>query len=166
MAAQKYNFNWHTYPEHLVTKLQQMITTDDFKDVTLVTDDDKQIKAHRNILSACSPVLHKILQSCRNNIHPVIYLRGMRNSEMESIIQFIYMGRTSIYQDRVNEFLMVANDLGITDLEKDIEAHGRSVMDTDYEIKSADSFSNKHNEDKIEEINDVSSVNEYENQEH
>ena len=37
MDAQKYDFNWHTYQEHLVTKLQQMITTDDFKDVTLVT---------------------------------------------------------------------------------------------------------------------------------
>ena len=131
MAAQKYDFNWHTYQEHLVTKLQQMITTDDFKDVTLVSDDDKQIKAHRNILSACSPVLHKILQSCRNNIHPVIYLRGIRNSEMESIIQFIYMGKTSIYQDRVNEFLMVANDLGIRDLKKDNEAHETSVINTD-----------------------------------
>ena len=163
MASQKYDFNWHSFQDHLVTKLQQMITTEDFKDVTLVTDDDKQIKAHRNILSACSPVLQKMLQACRNNIHPVIYLRGICNSEMESIIQFIYMGKTSIYRDRLNEFLMVANDLGIRDLKKNIEDHERSVMNTDDEIKSADAFSNKHNEDKIQDIDDVPSVNEYEN---
>ena len=90
MASQKYDFNWHSFQDHLVTKLQQMITTEDFKDVTLVTDDDKQIKAHRNILSACSPVLQKMLQACRNNIHPVIYLRGIRNSEMKSSNSFTW----------------------------------------------------------------------------
>ena len=36
-------------------------------------------------------------------------------------------------------------------------------MNTDDEIKSADAFSNKHNEDKIQDIDDVPSVNEYEN---
>ena len=39
--------------------MQEMLTSDEFTDVTLVTDDKKTIKAHRNILSACSPVFKK-----------------------------------------------------------------------------------------------------------
>ena len=37
-------------------------------------------------------------------------------------------------------------------LKKDIEAHERSVMNSDDEIKIADAFTNNHNEDKIQEI--------------
>ena len=121
MKLQKYDVNWHTYSDHLQGILQQMLLSNEFTDVTLVTDDDKQIQAHRNILSACSPVFKKILQSCNTNNHTVIYLRGIRNSEMESLMQFIYMGKTSIYQDRVKEFLMVGNDLEIKDLRKNVE---------------------------------------------
>ena len=121
MKLQKYDVNWHTYSDHLQGILQQMLSSNEFTDVTLVTDDDKQIQAHRNILSACSPVFKKILQSCNTLNHTVIYLRGIRNSEMESLMQFIYMGKTSIYQDRVKEFLMVGNDLEIKDLRKNVE---------------------------------------------
>ena len=121
MKLQKYDVNWHTYSDHLQGILQQMLLSNEFTDVTLVTDDDKQIQAHRNILSACSPVFKKILQSCNTLNHTVIYLRGIRNSEMESLMQFIYMGKTSIYQDRVKEFLMVGNDLEIKDLRKNVE---------------------------------------------
>ena len=127
MKLQKYNVNWDTYSDHLQSILQQMLSSNEFADVTLVTDDDKQIKAHRNILSACSPVFKKILQSCNTNNHPVIYLRGIRNSEMESLMQFIYMGKTSIYQDRVKEFLMIGNDLEIKDLGKNVEKKVPSI---------------------------------------
>ena len=39
-----------------------MIKNKDFADVTLVTDDEKNFKAHRIILSAYSSVLKNILQ--------------------------------------------------------------------------------------------------------
>ena len=66
--------------------MQEMLTSDEFTDVTLVTDDKKTIKAHRNILSACSPVFKNILQmEITNNTHPIIYLRGIQYLEIESI---------------------------------------------------------------------------------
>ena len=66
------------------------MTSGEFADVTLVTDDKQQIRAHRNILSACSPVFKNILQLDGNNTYPVIYLRGIQYSEMESIMKFIW----------------------------------------------------------------------------
>ena len=44
-----------------------MMTSREFADVTLVTDDKQQIRAHRNILSAASPVFKNILQLNSNN---------------------------------------------------------------------------------------------------
>ena len=53
---------WQTYPDHLKEIMHNLLTTDDCKDVTLVSDDMKSIKAHRNILSACSPLFKNIFQ--------------------------------------------------------------------------------------------------------
>ena len=95
--------------------------TSHFTDVTLVTDDKKTIRAHRNILSACSPVFKNILQMEINNSHPVIYLRGIQYAEIVSILQFIYLGEAKFYEERINEFLLVSKNLEIRELSKDVE---------------------------------------------
>merc|ERR1712214_126635 len=110
-----------TYSDHLRGILKEMSSDDSFADVTLVTDDKKQIKAHRNILSACSSVFKEILQINTNNNHPIIYLRGIQYPEMESILQFIYLGEAKFYEERMNEFLNVAKSLDIRELAKGIE---------------------------------------------
>ena len=48
------NATWHNYSEHLRAMLKNMSSDDFFADVTLITDDKKHIKAHKNILSAWS----------------------------------------------------------------------------------------------------------------
>ena len=121
MREEKYTLNWHTYSDHLRDILKEMSSDDSFADVTLVTDDKKQIKAHRNILSACSSVFKEILQINSNISHPVIYLRGIQHSEMESLLQFIYLGEAKFYEERMNEFLNVAKNLDIRELPKSIE---------------------------------------------
>ena len=113
---EKHTLHWHSYSDHLREALKDMILFSDFADVTLVTDDKKQIRAHRNILSACSPVLKNILLSDCTNINPVIFLRGIKHSEMESIMQFMYLGEARIYHDRMSEFLQVSKDLEIKEL--------------------------------------------------
>ena len=74
-------FSWHTYTDHLRDMLKEMMTSNDFADVTLVCDDKKEIKAHRNILSACSPVFKNMLKIDQQSNHPVIYLRGIQHLE-------------------------------------------------------------------------------------
>ena len=121
MQEDKYTLTWHTYSDHLRDILKELSSDDSFTDVTLVTDDKKQIKAHRNILSSCSSVFKEILQINTNNNHPVIYLRGIQHPEMESILQFIYLGEAKFYEERMNEFLTVAKNLDIRELATGIE---------------------------------------------
>ena len=86
--------------------MKNLIKSFDFADVTLVCEDRKQIKAHRNILSACSPVFKDILQINKSS-SSIIYLRGVNSLQMESILQFIYIGEATILQEQITDFLSV-----------------------------------------------------------
>ena len=115
MHQEKYNLKWHTYSEHLKIMMKELMMNEDFSDVTLVTEDKKQIKANISILSACSPVFKDILKKEKNS-SPIMYLRGIQYSEMESIMQFIYLGEATFYEERMDEFLSVAKSLEIKEL--------------------------------------------------
>ena len=117
---EKYNLTWHTYTDHLKQMLQSLMNDKDSQDVTLVCDDKVKIKAHRIVLKACSPVFKNILEN-NDRGGQTIYLRGIQHQEMESILQFMYLGEATFYQDRMNEFLSVAKNLEIKELSKDVE---------------------------------------------
>merc|ERR1711949_22251 len=133
-----------SHSDYLRDMMREMMTSDDFTYVTLVTDDKKTIKAHRNILSACSPVFKNILQMEINISHPVIYLRGIQYSEIESILQFIYLGEAKFNEERMNEFLSVSKNLEIQELSK-----SRKV-----DIDEVDNPFNQNQEDITETVNE------------
>ena len=95
--------------------LNDMLGSDEFTDITLVTDDQKQMRAHRVILSACSQVFRNMMRT--PTIYPhsqmVIFLRGIQHHEMEMVLKFMYQGEVSIRREEVNEFVNVAKSLGI-----------------------------------------------------
>ena len=126
MLSEKYSLSWDTYSDHLKDMVKEMIRNDDFADVTLVSEDRKHIKAHKNILSACSPVFRDIVK-INQNVAPIIYLRGIYFSELESIIQFIYLGEATFYKERMNEFIIVAKSLEI----KNIWSAATEIKDED-----------------------------------
>ena len=116
MFQEKYSLTWQTYSDHLRDMMKELMN-DDFTDVTLFTEDRKHMKAHKNILSACSPIFRNIMSFDKKS-NTIVYLKGIQFSELESIMQFIYLGEAIIYQERMNEFLMVANSLEIKELSK------------------------------------------------
>ena len=89
-----------------------MMTTAAFADVTLICDDKKKIQAHRNILAACSPVFKTIFESSEAS-HPVVFLKGIKYSEMSSILHFIYLGETTFHQDSLNDLFTASRSLEI-----------------------------------------------------
>ena len=113
MHPEKYSITWYSYSDHLKSMIKGMMMNEDLSDVTLVTEDNKQIKAHINILSTCSPVLKDLIKKKQTNSNPIINLRDIQYSEMESIMQFIYLGEATFYGERMDEFLAVAKSLEI-----------------------------------------------------
>ena len=115
MHQETYSLKWHTYSDHLKTMMKDLMMNEDFSDVTLVTEDKKQIKANINILSSCSPVFKDTLKREKYS-SPIMYLRGIQYSEMESIMQFIYLGEATVCEERLDELLAVAKSLEIKQL--------------------------------------------------
>ena len=77
MHPEKYSLTWDTYSDHLKSMMKELMMNEDYADVTLVTEDKKQMKANINILSACSPVFKDILKKDKNS-NPIMYLRGIQ----------------------------------------------------------------------------------------
>ena len=116
---EKYDLKWKTYPDKLVGVFKELGYKGYFADVTLVSDDQFQTKAHRVVLSACSPVLKTLLVNNPHS-HPLLYLRGIKQTELQAILKFIYFGETQIFEDRINDFVSVAKDLEVKEIsEKD-----------------------------------------------
>ena len=74
MDDEKYDLKWKTYSDHLVGVFKDLGEEGHFADVTLVSDDQVQTKAHKVVLSACSPVLKTLLLNNPHS-HPLLYLR-------------------------------------------------------------------------------------------
>ena len=48
---------WNKFEETAAAAFRYLGASGDFSDVTLASEDGKQVKAHRAVLSSCSPVL-------------------------------------------------------------------------------------------------------------
>jgi hypothetical protein len=122
---------WKTFPTHLASTFQDLIKEGHFADVTLVSDEQVQIPAHKIVLSACSPVLKNLLLNNPHS-HPLLYMRGVQQQELQSILQFMYLGKATIYKDRIDEFMDIAIDLEVKELSKDDESN-TDLVDTEEE---------------------------------
>ena len=116
----QFNLNWHSYNDHLKEMMHNLLVSHESSDVTLVCEDKTKFKAHKFVLNACSPVFQSIINELPQK-DPVIYLRGVHAQEMKSILQFMYLGQATFYQDRMNEFLNVAKSLEIKEISKDVD---------------------------------------------
>ena len=126
MSSEQFNLNWHTYDEHLKELMQGLLESSKSSDVTLVCEDKTKFKAHKFVLIACSPVFQSIIDDLPNKEDSVIYLRGVLSQEMKSILQFMYLGQATFYQDRVSEFLSVARSLEIKEISQDVDCDNES----------------------------------------
>ena len=85
----------------------------EYSDVTFVCE-DKEIYAHKLIISVCSPLLKSILTEAPNE-HSFIYLPGVKYSDLKLLLDQIYFsGPAMQYAD--SEFLSLVETLGIQDM--------------------------------------------------
>ena len=121
MENQFSSYVWEEHHDKTKESWRLLFENNKFTDVTLVCGDQKTIEAHRLILSACSPVFAKILDQ-NTSAHPWIYLRGIDYEELKSIIEFIYLGASSLESSKVNEFFEIAADLEVSSITKSQES--------------------------------------------
>ena len=150
MANEKFTLTWHSYTSHFQEVLGNLFDTGESSDVTLICDDQAKFKAHKFVLKACSPVFESILQET-NELKSIVYLRGVNELELKPILEFIYCGQASFYQERMKEFLKVGKDLQIKEIkevpdEDDNKVVGENIeYDTHQEIIEEETYSDDIN---------------------
>ena len=110
------HFSLTNFQNHVTSTFDDIRSEEIFADVTLVSDDQVKMPAHRIVISASSPVLKSLLLMNPTHSHPLIYLRGIKTYQLQSILQFMYKGETSVHQDHVEDFINIATDLQIKEL--------------------------------------------------
>ena len=91
MKAGKINLNWSDFLANVSRSFSNLHGDDLFTDVTLVSDDNKQIGAHKLILSAVSEFFRNILAD-KSHVHPMLCLDGVNSEELNMIIRYLYVG--------------------------------------------------------------------------
>ena len=164
MSREQMKLSWQTFSDHLIEMLKNLMLSNESTDVTLVCDDKTKFKAHKFVLNACSPVFQAIINELPNKEGSIIYLRGVKSEDFESILQFMYLGEATIYQDKVDNFLTVAASFEIKELTKDEDWNNEDDSEnTEYcerqDSLEEESFKQDQNTEPIIKVEDEKQTN-------
>ena len=103
------------FKDNVGTLLRRLRENCDFADVTLACEDGQQIKAHKVILAASSPFFQKLLVRNKHP-NPLIYMRGIKSEDLTAIVDFLYCGEANVFQENLDSFLAIAEELELKGL--------------------------------------------------
>jgi len=107
--------SWDAFQQSAKETFRSLVNEEDFMDVTLSCDDDKQIKAHKVILSACSPFFKRILLK-NPHPNPLLFISGVAYRDLKAILNFMYLGETNVEQSHLDSFMSACNIIKVKGL--------------------------------------------------
>ena len=113
--SEKLCLQWNDFKDNIISSFGNLRQENDFADVTLVSEDGQQVESHKFLLSSSSPVFQNMLKGNKHS-HPLIYTRGLKSDNLLAILDFLYCGETRIYQENLNSFLAIAEELQLKGL--------------------------------------------------
>ena len=140
-TSEKFCLRWNDFQENVNTAFASLRKDTNFTDVTLACEDGYQVDAHKVILIASSPFFHNLLKK-NKHAHPLIYMRGMKSEDLLAIVDFLYYGEANIYQDNLDTFLNIAEELQLKGLNGAEEGCGswKGTGDGVYNPKQTDNL--------------------------
>ena len=115
MSSEKFCLKWNDFQENISTYFHSLREDTIFTNVTLACEDGNQIEAHKVILTACSPFFHSLLTKNKHS-NPLIYMRGLKAKDLIAVVDFIYHGEVNIFQEDLDNFLALADELKLKGL--------------------------------------------------
>ena len=112
---EEFCLKWNDFETNVSKSFKVLKMEREFFDVTLVSDDEEHISAHKVVLSSSSEFF-KIMLRKSNHTNPLIYMNGIKSQELNQIMDYIYEGEVQILQENLDYFLDVAQKLRINGL--------------------------------------------------
>ena len=139
---EKFSLKWNDYQENIIKTFSLLRKEEEFFDVTLVSDDQKRIMAHKVVLSSSSEYFRNILKTNKHS-HPMLCLTGICSEDLENVLNYIYQGEVQIFQRDIDKFLDIAQRLGLQGLltldkendEKHYEYLPKQPMETESKLE-------------------------------
>ena len=113
--SEKFSLKWNDFKSNVSKSFRLFRNEEYLHDVTLVSDDQHQVTAHKLVLSASSDYFKTIF---KNNKHSttLLCLDGISSIDLSNILDYIYNGEVQIYQENIDRFLTVAQRFKIEGL--------------------------------------------------
>lgn len=113
-SPQQFCLRWNNYQTNLTNVFDQLLQSESFVDVTLACE-GHSVKAHKMVLSACSPYFQNIFfeNPCQ---HPIVILKDIKWPELKAVVEFMYKGEINVSQEQIGPLLKVAESLKIRGL--------------------------------------------------
>lgn len=113
-SPQQFCLRWNNYQSNLTNVFDQLLQSESFVDVTLACE-GHSVKAHKMVLSACSPYFQSLFfdNPCQ---HPIVILKDIKWPELKAVVEFMYKGEINVSQEQIGPLLKVAESLKIRGL--------------------------------------------------
>ncbi|XP_049532487.1 modifier of mdg4-like isoform X23 [Anopheles darlingi] len=112
---EQFSLCWNNFNTNLSAGFHDSLVQGDLVDVTLAAE-GHLVKAHRLILSVCSPYFRKMFMQMPVNQHAFIFLKDVSHSVLKDLIQFMYCGEVNVKQEALPGFISTAEALQIKGL--------------------------------------------------
>jgi hypothetical protein len=123
-AGEHFCLRWNDYEKKYAETFRILRDDEYFTDVTLATEENHSVKAHRVILSACSNYFHAILKTMSPWERPVLLLDNVRAADLDSLMDFIYFGQVS--------YVLPITEVPIPEITLYLHSGGTSVISLMY----------------------------------
>ena len=144
--SEKLCLQWNDFKENAINAFGSLRDDNNFADVTFACEDGQQVEVHKVILAASSPFFKTLLERNKHP-HPMIYMRGVKSSNLLAILDFLYRGEANVSQDDLEPFLALAEELQLKGLMGNSEDRNN-----DEKYAPQQSVPNANNETKSQKI--------------
>ncbi|XP_011139889.1 longitudinals lacking protein, isoforms N/O/W/X/Y isoform X6 [Harpegnathos saltator] len=111
---QQFCLRWNNHQSTLVQNFDTLLESGTLVDCTLAAE-GRYLKAHKVVLSACSPYFEGLLSEHYDK-HPIFILKDVTFNELKAMMDYMYRGEVNIGQDQLTPLLKAAESLQIRGL--------------------------------------------------
>ena len=115
-----FTLSWDNFNQKCPKVFKELWLDTELSDVTLATEDNAQLPAHKVILAASSPFFKRLHEKNQNR-HPLLFLMGVKMVQLRQLLSYIYLGKCDLTQEQLSAFMATGKQLEIEGLSGEIE---------------------------------------------